>query len=71
MTSPRVLWNLKNQDLITEVTSQYSSHFTPNIGNIKKAIKTPIEKENIEPDRGDRGMGTPMAHTTVHLYYPM
>jgi cullin 1 len=39
---------LKNQALISEVTSQVSTRFTPKISDIKRAIESLLDKEYLE-----------------------
>jgi cullin 1 len=45
---------MKNQALIQEVISQISQRFSPKIPDIKKVIKTLLEKEYIERVEGSK-----------------
>lgn len=45
---------MKNQQLISETTSQLASRFSPNVLDIKKAIDTLLDKEYIERAENSR-----------------
>ena len=70
---------MKNQQLISETTSQLASRFSPNVIDIKKAIDTLLDKEYIERAENSRDtfnylgedVDFAMTSTLTHCSYSM